>query len=126
MDEVLETLFGELCKRIEECQEKNLTIDMTDITRCSILIQYYIDGFNNNPLPKEPYPSRENHPLPDMSYEELCKLTRPPRITPTGHIGPVSSMSRYAEGEDNKRAREVDTIIQYGKELEKNKDKPFF
>ncbi len=64
--------------------------------------------------------------LPEISYEDLCKMTRPPRITPTGHLGPVYSMVRYAEEEDNKRAREVDNVIQYGKELDKNKDKPFF
>lgn len=126
MDNVLEVMFGELSKRIQECQEKNPTIDMSNITRSSILIQSYIDGFNNKPFfieeePKDPPPQLSN-----MSYEELCKLTRPPRITPKGHLGPVTSMCCYAEEEDNKRAREVDIIIQYGKELEKNKDKPFF
>lgn len=125
MDEILETLFGELCKRIEECQEKNPTIDMSDVTRGSILIQSYIDGFNNKPLPKEE--PVDNLPrLLDMSYEELCKLTRPPRVTPKGHVGPLHSMVRYAEEEDNKRARIVDDVIRHGKQLDKNKDKPFF
>jgi len=125
MDNVLEVLFGELSKRIQECQDNNPTIDMSDITRSSILIQSYIDGFNNKPFPvnKEAKPLQQ---LPNISYEEICKLTRPPRITPKGHVGPVISMSRYAEEEDNKRAREVDTIILYGKELDNNKDKPFF
>ena len=96
MDQVLETLFGELSMRIEECQEKNPTIDMSEITRGILLIQSYIDGFNTKPLEKQ----EQVDTLPqllDMSYEELCKLTRPPRLTPKGHLGPVYSMCRYAE-----------------------------
>jgi hypothetical protein len=61
-----------------------------------------------------------------MSYEELCKLTRPPRTTEKGYLGPTPLMVRYAEDQDNKRARRVDIVIQYGKDMDKNKDKPYF
>lgn len=126
MDQVLETLFGELSMRIEKCQEKNPDIDMSDIIRYTILIKSYIDGFNNKPLQNELDTSRDNHSLPYLSYEELCKLTRPPRVTPKGHLGPAYSMVHYAEDSDNRRARIVDDVIRDAKELEKNKDKPFF
>lgn len=121
MDEILGTLFDELSRRIKDCQEKNPLVDMDDVARSCLLIQSYIDGFNNKPFPVDGTPL-----LPNMSYEELCKLTRPPRITPKGHLGPAYSMIHYAEDNDNRRARRVDQIIQKGKELEKNKDKPFF
>jgi hypothetical protein len=120
MDEVLETLFGELCQRIKDCREKNPLIDMCDIERSCLLIQSYIDGLTDKPLPVEKEPSS----LPNMSYEELCKLTRPPRVTPRHHIGPTYSMSRYAEEKDNRRARRVDDVIRMGKQLDKHK--PFF
>jgi len=124
MDEILETLFGELCQRIKDCQEKNPLIDMDDIERSCILIQSYMDGLNKKPLeepPKEDPPS-----LPDMSFEELCKLTRPPRVTPKGHLGPAYTMIHYAEERDNRHARRVDEVIRKGKELDKNRHKPFF
>ena len=130
MDEILETLFGELCQRIKDCREKNPLIDIDDIERSSILIQSYIDGLNNKPLPLEEELKEQpkEHPpsLPDMSYEELCKLTRPPRVTPRGHLGPAYTMIRYAEERDNRHARRVDEVIQKGKDLDKNRNKPFF
>jgi hypothetical protein len=122
MDDILGTLFDELCQRIKDCKEKNPLIDMDDIERSCILIQSYI----NKPLSVEEEPKEDPPSLPDMSYEELCKLTRPPRITPKGHLGPAYTMVRYAEKEDTRRARMVDDVIRHGKQLDKNKDKPFF
>lgn len=121
MDETLTSLFESLCYRIEELKLKNPTLEMEEVERGAILIQSYLDGFKTYAIeaPKSPA-------LPDMSYEELCKLTRPPRITEKGHIGPTPLMIKYAEEQDNKRARRVDIVIQYGKEMDKNKDKPFF
>jgi hypothetical protein len=119
MDEILGTLFDKLCLSIKDCHERNPSIDMNDIMRTSVLIQSYIDGLNK-PLDKD-----DPQSFPDMSYEELCKLTRPPRRTPKGYLGPTHSMSHFAEEEDNKRARKVDAIIRYGKNIEKN-TKPFF
>jgi hypothetical protein len=116
MDEILETLFDELCKRIKECKEKNPLIDMDNIERSCILIKSYI----NKDISVKEDPS----PLPYMSYEEVYKLIRLPRITPKGHLGPAYTMIRYAEEEDNKRARRVDYIIQYGKKVQENT--PFF
>lgn len=96
---------------------------MDEVERGAILIQSYLDGFKTYAveLPKEP-----SDIAPDMSYEELCKITRPPRITEKGHLGPSREMIRYAEEQDNKRARRVDVVIKIGKEIEKNKDKPYF
>ena len=126
MDETLVSLFEALCYRIEELKLKNPALDMEEVERGAILIQSYLDGFKTYAveLPKEP--SDISSPLPDISYEELCKLTRPPRITEKGHLGPSSEMIRYAEAQDNKRARRVDVVIKIGKDLEKNKDKPYF
>ena len=121
MDETLGILFGELCQRIKECREKNPLIDMDDIERSCVLIQSYMDGFSNKTPPIEDPPS-----LPDISYEETCKLTRSPRLTPKGHLGPAYAMIQYAEQCDNRRARRVDEVIRKGKELNKNTNKPFF
>jgi len=111
MDEILEILFGELCQRIKECREKNPLVDMAHIEHICVLIQSYI-------------PPHEK-PKQDISYEDLSKITRTPRMIPKGHLGPSYSMIRYAEEEDNKRARRVDYIIQYVKKLQENK-RPFF
>lgn len=124
MDETLTNLFELLCYRIEELKSKNPDLDMEDVDRSAILIQSYLDGFKTYTID----PPKENIPLslPEMSYEELCKLTRPPRITEKGHVGPSHLMAKYAEDQDNKRARRVDVLIQYGKEIDKKKNKPFF
>jgi hypothetical protein len=124
MDETLTSLFEALCYRIEELKLKNPDLNMEDVERGAILIQSYLDGFKTYTI--EESKESTSPTLPEMSYEELCKLTRPPRITEKGHIGPTTRMSQYAEAEDNKRARRVDVIIKYAKELDKNKDKPFF
>lgn len=124
MDETLTSLFEALCYRIEELKLKNPELDMEEVERGAILIQSYLDGFKTYAI--EVSPQSTSPPLPDMSYEELCKLTRPPRITEKGHMGPTPQMARYAEAEDNKRARRVDIVIQYGRDLDKNKHKPFF
>ncbi len=126
MDEILGILFGELCQRIKECREKNPLIDMDDIERSCILIESYIDGFSNNTSPLEEETKQDPPLLLAMSYEEQCKITRPPRLTPKGHIGPAYTMIKYAEECDNRRARTVDEVIRKGKELDKNRGKPFF
>lgn len=124
MDEILTSLFESLCYRIQELKANNPTLDMEEVERGAILIQSYLDGFKTCTID----PPKENTPsiLPEMSYEEICKLTRPPRITERGHIGPTRLMAIHAEEQDNKRARRVDIVIQYGKDMDKKKDKPFF
>lgn len=126
MDETLEIFFGELCQRIKDCREKNPLVDMDDIERICVLIQSYMDGFSNNTLPLAEEPKEDPPSLPDMSYEETCKLTRSPRLTPKGYIGPSYAMIQYAEQCDNRRARRVDEVIRKGNELNKNMDKSFF
>jgi hypothetical protein len=124
MDDTLASLFESLCYRIEELKIKYPDIDMEDVDRSAILINSYLDGFKKYSIevPEEPVEVQ----MPEMSYEDLCKLTRPPRITEKGHIGPSRTMVQYAEEQDNKRARRVDLIIKIGKDIEKNKHKPFF
>lgn len=124
MDQTLVSLFEALCSRIDELKKQNPSLDMEDVERGAILIQSYLDGFKIY-TPKEPV-IQPPPPLQQMSYEDICKLTRPPRTTPEGHAGPSYLMAKYADSEDNRRARQVDAIIQYGKELDKNKNKPFF
>jgi hypothetical protein len=126
MDETLSSLFEALCYRIEELKLKNPLLDMEEVECGAILIQSYLDGFKTYSVEVPSEPNDTSPPLPEMSYEELCKLTRPPRITEKGHIGPSPLMVRYAEQQDNKRARRVDIVIQYGKEMDKNKDKTYF
>ena len=124
MDQTLVSLFEALCSRIDELKKRNPDLDIEDVERGVILIQSYLDGFKIY-TPKEPV-IQQPPPVQQMSYEDICKLTRPPRITPEGHAGPSYLMARYADSEDNRRARQVDALIKYGKELEKNKNKPFF
>ena len=126
MDETLTSLFESLCYRIEEFKLKNPALDMEEVERGVILIQSYLDGFKTY-SPEVPIePDKTSSLIPEMSYEELCKATRPPRITEKGHVGPSSEMIRYAEECDNKRARRVDIVIQYGKDLDKNKNNSYF
>lgn len=120
MDQTLVDLFQALSYRIEELKAKNPDLDMEDVQRGAILIQSYLDGFKTYTL------DPESPPLREITYEEICKITRPPRTIPEGHLGPSIQMSKYAEALDNKRARRVDIVIKYGKDLEKNKDKPYF
>lgn len=124
MDETLTSLFEALCYRIEELKAKNPSLDMEDVERGAILIQSYLDGFKT--YTSDPPKENASPTLPNMSYEELCKLTRPPRTTEKGYLGPTPLMVRYAEDQDNKRARRVDVVIKIGKDMEKNKDKSYF
>jgi hypothetical protein len=121
MDDTLVILFGELCRRIEECQEKNPALDLDDLMRSCLLIQSYLDGFK-----KEAVSEEKPVMLSPIMYEEISILTRPPRVIPKGHVGPSQYMARYAEEHDNINAKLVDNIIQYGKDLENNKNVPFF
>ena len=61
-----------------------------------------------------------------MTYAETCELACSPRITPEGHIGPTNAMIKHAEKVDRENIDLVDRVIQYGKDLEINKDRPFF
>ena len=124
MDDTLVVLFGELCKRLEECQAKNPGVDVEDITRVGIMIQSYLDGFKREPILTTRVPEREL--LPDMSYEEITNYTRAPRVTPKGQLGPTKEMVEYAIRIEKENARRVDRVIRLGKEMDANKDKPYF
>lgn len=128
MDEILVLLLNNLSETIRECQEKNPSIDMTDINQKVFLIECYLDGFKTYALPEVPeVPQVPEVPeVPEMSFEELCKLTRPPRITPKGHIGPAHAMIRFADNQDLVDARRVDRVIKMGKEMDLRKNIPYF
>jgi hypothetical protein len=121
MDETLETLFIELCSRIDECANKNPSVDMEDIKRSSLLIKTYIDGFKVFADTKETIEE-----VPEMSYEELCGLISVPRIIPKGHAGPTRAMVKETVNNDKERALRFERVVKKGKEMEATKDKPYF
>lgn len=118
MDKTLETLFIELCSRIDECANKNPLVDMEDIKLSSILIKTYIDGF-------KVFADVEEE-VPEISYEQLCELTRAPRGIPKGHAGPTRAMVKEAVNNDKERALRFERVVKKGKEMEATKDKPYF
>ena len=124
MDETLTNLFEVLCSRIEELRLKNPSLDMEEVDRISILIQSYLDGFKI--FTEVPEQKDAVTHLPELSFEELCKLTRPPRNTPKGSIGPSQRMVLYAEKKDTMRAKRVDRVIKMAKDIEARKHIPFF
>ena len=121
MDATLETLFIELCSRIDECANKNPSVDMEDIKRSSLLIKTYIDGFKVFADTKETIEE-----VPEMSYEELCGLISVPRIIPKGYVGPTRAMVKEAVNNDKERALRFERVVKKGKEMEATKDKPYF
>jgi hypothetical protein len=118
MDTTLVSLFEELCSRIDQCADKNPSVDMEDIKRSSLLIKTYLDGF-------KVFADVEEE-VPEMAYEQLCELIRPPRVIPKGHAGPTQAMLKEAVNNDKELALRFERVIQKGKEMEASKHKPYF
>ena len=118
MDATLVSLFEELCRRVEECADKNPSVDMEDIKRSSLLIKTYMDGF-------KVFADTEEE-VPEMSYEELCGLISVPRIMPKGHIGPTRAMLKEAVNNDKLRDSQFKQVVKKGKEMDATKNKPYF
>ena len=121
MDATLETLFTELSSRIDECANKNPSVNMDDIKRSSLLIKTYIDGFKVFVDTKETIEE-----VPEMSYEELCGLISVPRIIPKGHVGPTRAMVKEAVNNDKLRDSQFKQVVKRGKEMEAKKEMPYF
>jgi hypothetical protein len=118
MDATLVSLFEELCSRIDQCADKNPSVDMDDIKRSSLLIKTYLDGF-------KVFADVEEE-VPEMAYEQLCKLIRVPRVIPKGHVGPTRAMIKEAVNNDKEDALRFERVIKKGKEMEATKNKPYF
>ena len=121
MDATLVSLFEELCRRVEECADKNPSVDMEDIKRSSLLIKTYMDGFKVFADTEETIEE-----VPEMSYEELCGLISVPRIIPKGHIGPTRAMLKEAVNNDKLRDSQFKQVVKRSKEMDATKNKPYF
>ena len=117
---VLINLYGDLKKKINLLASKNAVMDawghkqMNEIMESCANIDRYIDS----------YTYKEEHSIPiGLTYEHAqFNLTAIPR----GNVGPTNTMRRYAAQEEKKVIDRVDRTIQMGRELEANKDKPYF
>jgi hypothetical protein len=59
----------------------------------------------------------------NVDYDDICRTSRPPRII---DIGPSVAMKKYVEMENIKKTIRMNSVISIGKELDKNKDVPYF
>jgi hypothetical protein len=117
---ILIQLFNELKGKINLLKSKNIAMDvqttlyMNDILTACNTMDSYIDS----------YKPKDEHIIPmGITYEQAYfNLT----ATPRGHAGPSPAMRRYANQEEVKTFERVDRVIQMGKELDANKDTPYF
>jgi hypothetical protein len=117
---ILIRLFTDLKNKIHTLSSKNAMMDvqgtlyMNDIvTACNTM-----DAYIESHIPKE------EHIIPmGVTYEQAYfNLTAIPRR----HAGPTPEMRKYAAEEEGKKLNRIDKAIQLGKELDANRDKPYF
>jgi hypothetical protein len=117
---ILIYLFNDLKKKIHTLSSKNAMMDlqgtlyMNDIvTACNTM-----DAYIESHVPKE------EHIIPmGVTYEQAYfNLTAIPRR----HAGPTQEMRKYAAEEEVKKLSRIDKAIQLGKDLDSNRDKPYF
>jgi len=117
---ILIYLFNDLKKKIHTLSSKNAMMDlqgtlyMNDIVSACNTMDSYIESH----VPKE------EHIIPmGVTYEQAYfNLTAIPRK----HAGPTPEMRKYAAGEEGKKLNRIDKAIQMGKDLDANKDTPYF
>lgn len=105
---IVNYLLNELKYSIECFKKKNPKLDVTEIVYAQVILEEYVKVADTT------------------EYEEICKVTRPPRSIPSGQIGPSKAMKQYAEMEELKNDMRIDRVIAIGKELDKNQDVPYF
>ena len=116
---ILITLFHDLKAKIDSLNSKSAMMDLTgiegmkEVVKSCNAMDAYIDSFVY----------KEEHIVEIAPYDKSCfTMTAIPR----GHIGPTAAMRRYAAEEDKKGMDKIDRTIQMGRDLEANKDKPYF
>jgi hypothetical protein len=118
--EVLIDLFARLKKELHLLNSKCVLMDamginhLEKVMEASNAMDRYIDSFKQT----------EECIIPvGLTYEQAYfNLT----ATPRKHYGPSIAMRKYAAAQEKKSLDKIDNVIQLGKELEKNKDKPYF
>jgi hypothetical protein len=116
---ILISLFNKLKSDIHEFHYKNahqkeITLDMKNIMISCNSLEAYIESYN----PREEHVVHVS-PTYEHAYYSLSAI-------PRGHVGPTPAMRRYAAAEEKKRMDKVDEVIQMGKNLDANKDTPYF
>jgi len=117
---ILISLFQDLKRKIDSLDSKNAMMDakgiqgMRDIVKSCNNMDRYIDSF----VYKEQYVVNVA-PAYEMSCLNMTSI-------PNGHVGPTMAMRRFAAKEERDLMDRVDRTIQMGKDLEANKDKPYF
>ena len=116
---ILISLFNKLKSDIHTFHYKNahndgVHLDMKNIMISCNAIEAYIESYN----PREEHVIHMGQTY-DQAYFSLTAI-------PRGHAGPTPAMRRYAAAEEKKRMDKVDEVIQMGKNLDANKDVPYF
>jgi hypothetical protein len=117
---ILIALFQDLKKKIDILNSKNAMMDVNgieglkEVTKSCDTMYRYIDSF----VFKEQHVINMT-PAYDPSYFSLTP-------TPRGHLGPTIEMRRYAAKEEKKVMDRIDRAVQLGRDLDANKDTPYF
>jgi hypothetical protein len=113
---ILITLFHDLKDKIDSLKSKNAMMDANGIEALNKVINScetmdrYIDSFV----------FKEQHIVNVVS--DYFTLTPTSRV----QVGPTQAMLRYAQKEEKKVMDRIDRIAQLGRDLDANKEKPYF
>jgi len=115
---ILITLFHDLKAKIDSLNSKNAMMDIAgieglkEVVNSSEIIERYIDSFVY----------KEQHVI----YVTPDHYTLTPTSPRRRDAGPTPAMLRYAANEEKKVIDRIDRTIQMGRDLEANRNKPYF
>ena len=115
---ILIALFKDLKQKIMNLKSKNAMMDvngihgMNEVVKSCDIMDRYIDSFVY----------KEEHAIHIAPPYDSFSLTPIPR----GHVGPTAAMMRYAGNEEKKVMDRIDRVAQMGRELDANKETPYF
>lgn len=87
---------------------------MKDVMNSCDIMDRYIESF----VFKEEHIINVAHPY-EQSFFNMTAI-------PRGHVGPTMAMRHYALNEEKKVMDRIDRTIQMGRDLDANKDTPYF
>lgn len=119
---ILITLFHDLKAKIHDLNSKSAMMDisgiegMKEVVKSCGVMDSYIESFA----------FKEEHRINMGLTYDLPHFTLSPASRTKKIAGPTAAMRRYAQQEEQKLMDRVDQTIQMGKQLDANRDKPYF